>query len=533
MRTRWLPCLALLALAALPARPALAQDAKAPTVVVRVRSLANFFESARLLASMAGKEQMIKDLEDLLKSRVGPKALDCLDLQRPAGLYARIGKDLSDLQAVFLVPVASEKGFLEMLDSLNYKAEKDKDGLYRVKQDVLPVDLSFRFAHKYAYITPLSPDAIAPAALVEPARLFPAKQSAMLSLTLRLEQIPEAARQLIVEQLGELTKVVDQKMEGEGEAQRALRAALAREVGRQLTAVFRDGTELNAQLDIDRKANELTAEVTVGAKSGSELAGTLAKLGQGKSLFAGLLRDDAALNALVRMELPQELRKALAGVVDEAAKKALAKTADAAKRKQVARLVEALMPTLQGGDVDLGITLRGGAGKQYTLVAGIKLKEAAKLEQVLRELIKDLPAAEQARIKLDFEKTGGAAIHRLDLARGFDDKAKAAFGEHPIYLAFRPDAALVAVGEDGLKALREAATAEATASAPLRFEISLARLAQVMGGEAAKALPKGEDGRLRITVEGGDVLRLRLRMGLSLLRLFGQAAEAPPKKEER
>src|SRR5262245_34448378 len=152
MRTRWLTCLALLALAALPTPPLAAQQKPQtpPTVVLRVRSLDTLFDTARLVAGLFGKEETVKQLEDLIKSKAGPKALEAIDAKRPVGLYARIGKDISDLQAVFLIPVASEKGFLDLLANLDYKAEKGKDGLYAVKQNILPNDVHLRFAHGYA-----------------------------------------------------------------------------------------------------------------------------------------------------------------------------------------------------------------------------------------------------------------------------------------------------------------------------------------------------------------------------------------------
>src|SRR5262249_18431722 len=158
------------------------------------------------------------------------------------------------------------------------------------------------------------------------------------------------------------------------------RVALVREIGRQVTAAIRDGTELNADLDINPKTNALTADVTLGAKPGSTLATTIAKLGQARSLFGGLLRDDAAMNALLSYGLPDKLRSALAGLINEAAKKALAETTDPAKQAQVKRMMEALQPTFKSGDLDLAFSLRGpGAGDRYTLVGGVKLKEGEKL----------------------------------------------------------------------------------------------------------------------------------------------------------
>jgi hypothetical protein len=530
MRTRWLPCLALLALTAVPA-PRLAAQQKAqapPTVVLRVRSLDTLFDTARVVAGLFGKEQTVKQLEDLIKSKAGPKGLDAIDGKRPVGLYARVGKDISDLQAVFLIPIASEKDFLELLANLDYKAEKGKDGLYAIKQNILPNDVHLRFAHQYAYLTPLGADALDAAALLEPGKVFLARQSAALTLTVRVDQIPDMAKQFLLEQLrGALGKAIDDKLPGESAAQQAFRSELTNEVLRQIGAALADGVELNAEVDLDAKSQQLRADVTLSAKPGSAFAATIDKLGKSKSLFGSLMRDDAAFNALVHYGLPEKLRGALGGVIAEAAGKALAQTTDPARQKQAKMLLDTLAPTFVAGDLDLGLSLRGpDADKRYTLIAGLKVQDAHKVEAALGELIKDLPAAERDRIKLNVEKAGKANVHSLDLGKSFDAGVKAAFGEGPVYVAFRPDAVFVAVGGDALKAIREAAAAEPTAGAPLRLDLSLARLATVMAKSPAeqalaqKLLASGDDSRVRVAVEGGSELRVRLQMGLSMVRLL-------------
>ena len=111
------------------------------------------------------------------------------------------------------------------------------------------------------------------------------------------------------------------------------------------------------------------------------------------------------------------------------------------------------------------------------------------------------------------------------------------FGNNPLWVAFRPDAAYFALGEDGLKAIKEALTAPKSATAPLRLDLSLNRLAAVMAKTpeqaktARRLLSQGEEGRFRITVEGGERLRLRLHVNLTVVRLLAQlGAQEPAKK---
>jgi hypothetical protein len=540
MRSRCLPWLPLLALLAVPA-PAPAQEKpEPPAVVVRVRSLENLFDTGKLLFEAAGKGEVFKQIEGLVKSKVGPKGLAGLDARRPLGLYARVGKDLSDLHAVVLIPVADEKGFLDLLDGIHFKAEKGKGGVYRIRQKVLPLDLHFRFAHKYAYLTPLNPAALDPDALIEPGKLFPAKQTSALSLTLRLPQVPEMARQVLLQHLNDVLEgILESKEKAENPAKQKFRDELVKEIGRQVAAVVRDGDELNADLDIDPKTRDLSADVTVTARPGTPLAKTIEKLGEGKSLFSGLLRDDAAMNALIHYRLPEKLRQAFVGLIQEATRRSLAETTDEAKQKQVRQLLKTLEPTFKAGEIDLAFSLRGpGAGDRYTLVGGLKLKDGETVADTLRELLKGLPETERKKVKFDVEKAGGTAIHSLDLTKGFDAKAREMFGEEPIYVAFRPDAAYFALGEDGLKAIKEALTAPAKATAPLRLELSLVRLAAVMARTPAqmkaarRLLTQSEEGRVRISLEGGERLRLRFVVNLNVVRLLSRLGDLEaPKKE--
>src|SRR5205823_9547797 len=78
MRTRWLPWLPLLAVLALVAAPAPAPaqaKPEAPTLVLRVRSLDALFTSGQLLLEAVGRGHVLKQIDDLIKSKVGPKGL--------------------------------------------------------------------------------------------------------------------------------------------------------------------------------------------------------------------------------------------------------------------------------------------------------------------------------------------------------------------------------------------------------------------------------------------------------------------------
>src|SRR5207249_2859818 len=101
---------------------------------------------------------------------------------------------------------------------------------------------------------------------------------------------------------------------------------------------------------------------------------------------------------------------------------------------------------------------------------------------------------------------------------------------NPFYLAIRADALIVAGGEDGLKALKETLVQKPAQAPLLRFEASLARLAPVMSRskkgdpvEAARKAFSGADKNndsIQLTVEGGEALKVRLRVKEPVIKFF-------------
>ena len=126
---------------------------------------------------------------------------------------------------------------------------------------------------------------------------------------------------------------------------------------------------------------------------------------------------------------------------------------------------------------------------------------------------------------------GDVAIHKLALQGAFEPGGKQLFGNYPAYVAFRNDAVFLALGEDGLAALKEAVAAKPQKAAALVLDFSAARFAVAMEqNEAAvaaarKLLSAGDDARMRLTLEGGSELRVRLTMSLSALKVFAPAAK--------
>jgi len=532
MRRRWLGSLAVL-LFLLPPAPARAQEP--PAIVVRVRSLDSVLQNARQLVTLTGEEAAARQIEGLLKAKVGTKGIEGIDPARPLGAYVRFGKDIEDISGAVLVPIADEKAFLDLLERLNQKPVKGKDNIYTVPTGKA-FDLYFRFANGYAYVTGINPDNLLDKNLLNPAQVLAGKDDAVLSTLIRLEQLPEFTKNLAKSQLEEQLQNLEAKgPPGEAPGQKAFRVALLREFARTGAAILKEGAELRFEVGLDPVAREFAATFGLTGQAGSELAKSFANLGKSQSPFAGIVKKDLAFLGAVAVTLPDDVNRAFGKVVDEAMEKGLADVRDEQKKKQAEQLYEALAPTLRGGRLDAFLALAGPTGKHYTLLAALRLREGDKLGKTVHDLIaqslKDLPPQEQERIHLDRDSVGAVKVHQFELPAPTtaDKQFQQLIGAKDLYLAFRDDAVFFAIGKTALPALKEAVANRDAGDVPVfLFNFDVAKMVPVLAKTseqqelARKVFQPGQESNLRIVASGGDGLTLRLQLKLNALEFLAK-----------
>jgi len=530
MRTRLVAWMALLlaALVVVPARSAGDEEGQGarvgkagpPTLVIRLASLDRLMADARYVIDLSGRQEEGKQLEEFLKSKKGDKGFEGIDTTKPMGLYGRLGPTgLEDSEAVLLLPIADRGAFLDLLERVNVTTEKGKDGVYTAKAEKLPLPVYFRFARDYLYATVRDESVIAKERLPEPASVLGAEGEEALSVVVRIDQVPDKYKRMAIGKAAlQLAQLKEQEKPGETEAQKAVREAILDEMGDRFKSLLNDGREMHLGLQADRQAGELSLTFSLSAREGSKLADSVARLGQTRSMAAGLVGADSAMSLFGNLAVSERVRAALGPAVDELEKKA-AEEKDPSKREVVVNLVRALSPTFKAGELDAGFDFRGpGSEDLYTIVVGGRLHDGKAVEKALRQALKELPEDKRSAFQVDVARAGNVGIHKV-VPEKVDEKTRQALGDNPFYFAIREDSWFITGGQNGLAAIKEAVEARPKAAPAARFEVSLARLAPLLGREqkaapemARKAFKGKQDDQVQAVLEGGKTLRLRLSM---------------------
>lgn len=508
-----------------------AQKDQAPTLVLRIKSFDTLIRDIKILAKAIDQEEIGEQIESMIKGQAGPKGLEGIDTRRPWGVYAKVTPDFSNPGAVAMIPVSDTKAFLKLLENLNFPAKKGEDGVYTIDQQLAPVQIGFRIANNYAYVTADNFDSIKAKNLLRPGEIFTRHDTSDISAALRIDQIPAQFKQLAISKIEEELEKEKQKEEkGETEVQKQFRHQFLDAFAAQIADFLRGGKELAIQFSVNPKTEELVTELLVSGTAKSRLSGNIAALGERQSLFGSLARAKGAMIGLANLRLSDELRKALEPVIAEGMAKALSEQKDARKKQQTEMLLKALEPTLNSGELDGGFSMTAHPGGKGTIVGGLKLKNGAQLEKTVRKLFQELPPGDRAKVKLDVAKVNGTTIHRIDAQEDYDENARRLLGDTPMFLAIRGDAVFFAGGKAGLETLKQALDAEAAVAPALHLEINMKQLEEIGAKSnsekelARKIFSDTDPGLIRMSVEGGQVLRIRITSGLSVLR-FGVALD--------
>jgi hypothetical protein len=539
MRRAWITALCVpLTILLIPAARAGEKSLDGPTVIMRVKSLNALLQNLNLVVKLVGQEEVAHQIEGLVKSKIGKNGLEGIDPSRPFGAYVRFGKAIDEINGAILIPMIDENAFLTLLDNLNVKYAKDKDGIYTHKTNK-NVDLYFRFAHKYLFITSVNTESIQSKNVPDPAKALAIWGGATISLVARASQIPNDAKLIALAKLEETILGAQRKEQpGETKIQEAFRVALLSDFQKFGSSLIREADEVRFDLNIDDKTKEMTFNFSITGKPGSELAKTIKNMGDVKSPLSGMAAKDLAFQAGLHLALPESVQKAFGNVISEVKENALKGIQDPKNREKALALFERIMPTAKAGEFQVVAAVLGPQAQRYTFFGALKLKEGEKLgntvHDLLKEALKNIPEDQRGKIQLDFDRVRSIMIHKFTVPSDpkIDKIITEVAGDRDLYVAFRDDALFVALGKQSLATLKSALARKDSASSPLLvFDFDAGRMALLMArtqtqkDAADRLFPKGENARVRLTVEGGPNLNARLQMRLNVLEFLAKLKE--------
>ncbi|MGF1579531.1 MAG: hypothetical protein ACFCD0_09225 [Gemmataceae bacterium] len=533
MLRKFVTFLALLSLGLVPTAVQ-AQNPKGnatdPTIILRVKSFQTLVDSFKTVANAIDMADVAQQVEGVLQSPIGQAGLKGIDTKRPWIVYGKIGEDLQNMGAVLMIPVNDQKAFLNLLANVQFTPEEDANdkGLYIVDQNIQPaIQIGFRFANKFAYITAENFDFIKAGNLLPPNKIKTTNMKAAISGVFRMDQVPgEAYKFLKVQLENQVRDFKENEVSNNNELEKKIQFAIVDEALKQGLAFLKGSKQIAFAFDVDADKKQFVEDVTIEGQPQSQFAKNMVDLAGPGSLFGGLLQKGTMVNGLVTFKLPASIRKVLDEALTKGIVEARKKGKSAKERELIEQFIAGLSPTLKSSVVDGAVSAVTEKDGTLSGVAAIRLVDAKKLEKAIKELHKFIPDVEAKKFNLDFDKVGKANIHQINAQDDYDAQARRILGNFPIYIAFRNDAALLGFGKNGLTQVKRAVAGKKMGKSPvMSFSLAIRDLIPLVSKKereiaAAKTtFGPNTPGTVMITAtQQGLKASIQVRVDLSVLR---------------
>jgi len=382
-----------------------------------------------------------------------------------------------------------------------------------------------------------------------------------LAVHVAMQNVPQQFRKMIVDQLEMGIALGTERMPGETDEMHAIRQNMARQSLKQITNLFKEVESVQLGLAIDQQSKSAYLDLDIKAVPGTETAKDMELLKDAKTDFAGFELPGAAVTLNVSSKLSDsdvaELKKILDATRAQTMKELEGQNLGAEEIKIAKQLLgdlfDVVTKTVEAKKADVGMSLMLDP-KAITVVAGMAVADAPKLEGVVKKLVEMVGKEEPEvakHIKLDAETYNGVRMHVASIPLD-EEEPKKFFGENVDMVLGVTDGALyLGMGRDAMKTLKSAIDKSKSQAgkqtAPLKLAVALGpifKLAaeQAPGADKQMAImmammldqAKGKD-RISITasvIPDGQRLRIELDEGvlkaIPMMIMLGAAREAPP-----
>src|SRR5262249_43587952 len=178
-----------------------------PAIVGQAKSFNELLDITKAMVRNVGGDAISKEFEKHVLPDLDPKRLPGIDPKRPFGLYGVIDAELSKCRGVLLIPVTSQKDFLDMLEAKDIHVNKGKEeGTFDiVVPPEVPIPVSMRIHKEYAYIGIGGFDVLDPKVILDPKDVINDKEKAVAYIALRLDRVPAEAKKFLLAALRDQT----------------------------------------------------------------------------------------------------------------------------------------------------------------------------------------------------------------------------------------------------------------------------------------------------------------------------------------
>jgi hypothetical protein len=516
------------------------------TVLVSAKSLAELTDDLEYLVKSVAPEdnQAAQTALAVLGQFKSGAMVKGLDKGRSFGLAITLPKEFPQgdpPSVVAAVPVTDLGQFLDSLKDFGLAVD-DQPGVAGFSHKVTAPNGSptlFVLKSKGYALFSLVPDGADRLKVLDPASWKPkGRPETAIGVKVRLSELPDALKDQFLNQVEANVDQQNDRHPGEGDAQYKGRIAGQKFSLEAIKSLIRDGDEVSFDLDLDRKASELSLELAMHALPNTAMAKTLRTLNDRRSHFQALGKD-AAMAAWASFPMAKDLRDLVSGLVEKGIKDSLSGFNSEEDKKFQLRFGELLKTALNAPEIDLGLAIQvpsaEKAASQIVLLGGLRVPNGREFERLFRDAAAQKRLGDNVTMTFDAAKAAdGTAIHQM--TGPIDEKnpeMSKRFGKASLFLAFRQDAILASFGEAGLEPLRQAIERSSGPAAPASAEplaavIHVANLGKIaeqgtLLRATSEVFPAGGAKRDRIAfgLKGeGDGIRLRLAIDVTALKLM-------------
>ena len=535
--------------------PAFAQPAMKPIVVASITDYAGLMEDIGFVGKLAEMPDLAQSVEGLIGFVTQFQGLVGLDKSKPLGVS--VSTDGGQFQIIGFVPVTDMGKLLGALGGVVGEAKDAGDGCKMITVNRLP--LLIKEQNGWAFIS-YTKDAFTSLPKDPSEQLGDLDEEYDLGIRVFMQNVPPAFRDIGLQQLRQGMQQGLQRMPNETDEQFEARRKLTEQQVEALANALNELNEITIGFAIDSVERTTYLDMGVSVIPGGKLAKQLAGIENLKSQHTGFLLEESIADMHIASFMSADDITQMLTVIDAARKQAMGELeknfkgdeADRAKVSGWAReFFDVAVDTIKTGTFSGGATLVGEG--PITLVAGGSVVGAARLEQVLKDVVafaKSKPDFEKANveIKFDAQTHKGVRFHTISLPvpEGPDaDKAKEFLGDDIVLtFGYSKDAWYFALGEDGIDTLVDVIDGSAKGDDDvLPFELTVA-LGPIMKLAAAgepgnedlqvmsKALQAGKD-HISLSTEADGLSQFaRIEIEEGVIRAFGLTAKAAAAKKQ-